>query len=254
MIALQLKDVRKNFGKTEIIRGVDLQVQAGERVAIIGPNGAGKSTLFNLISGRLEPTSGEIWLGPHRIDGKKPFEINRLGLSRSFQITNIFPKLSVFENLRCAVLWTLGYKYTFLKFLANLDDANERAEQLMARIRLDKKRDVLAINLTYAEQRALEIGITIAGGSDVILLDEPTAGMSKSETKRFIQLIREVTEGKTLLTVEHDMGVVFGLADKIAVVVYGEVIAFDTPEAVRANARVQEAYLGSAVAEHQAAA
>jgi branched-chain amino acid transport system ATP-binding protein len=254
VIALQLKDVRKNFGKTEIIRGVDLQVQTGERVAIIGPNGAGKSTLFNLISGRLEPSSGEIWLGSHRIDGKKPFEINRLGLSRSFQITNIFPKLSVFENLRCAVLWTLGYKYTFFKFLADLDDANERAEQLMARIRLDKKRDVLAVNLTYAEQRALEIGITIAGGSDVILLDEPTAGMSKSETKRFIQLIREVTEGKTLLTVEHDMGVVFGLADKIAVVVYGEVIAFDTPEAVRANAQVQEAYLGSAVAEHQAQA
>ena len=253
MIALQLKDVRKNFGKTEIIRGVDLTVQAGERVAIIGPNGAGKSTLFNLISGRFEPSSGEIWLGEHRIDGKKPFEINRLGLSRSFQITNIFPKLSVFENLRCAVLWKLGYKYTFFKFLADLEDANDRAEALMERIRLDKKRDVLAVNLTYAEQRALEIGITIAGGADVILLDEPTAGMSKSETKRFIQMIREVTEGKTLLTVEHDMGVVFGLADKIAVVVYGEVIAFDTPEAVRANAKVQEAYLGSSVAESQAA-
>jgi branched-chain amino acid transport system ATP-binding protein len=254
VIALELKDLRKNFGKTEIIRGANLQVQAGERVAIIGPNGAGKSTLFNLISGRFAPTSGEIWLGENRIDGKKPFEINRLGLSRSFQITNIFPKLSVFENLRCAVLWKLGYKYTFFKFLANLDDANELAERLMEQIRLDKKRDVLAINLTYAEQRALEIGITIAGGADVILLDEPTAGMSKSETKRFIQLIREVTVGKTLLTVEHDMGVVFGLADKIAVVVYGEVIAFDTPEAVRANARVQEAYLGSHVAEHQAAA
>ena len=253
MIALELKDVRKNFGKTEIIRGVDLAVQAGERVAIIGPNGAGKSTLFNLISGRFEPSSGEIWLGTHRIDGKKPFEINRLGLSRSFQITNIFPKLSVFENLRCAVLWKLGYKYTFLKFLADLEDANDRAEALMEQIRLDKKRDVLAVNLTYAEQRALEIGITIAGGADVVLLDEPTAGMSKSETKRFIQLIREVTEGKTLLTVEHDMGVVFGLADKIAVVVYGEVIAFDTPEAVRANAKVQEAYLGSTVAESQAA-
>jgi branched-chain amino acid transport system ATP-binding protein len=254
VIALELKDLRKNFGKTEIIRGANLQVQAGERVAIIGPNGAGKSTLFNLISGRFAPSSGEIWLGENRIDGKKPFEINRLGLSRSFQITNIFPKLSVFENLRCAVLWKLGYKYTFFKFLANLDDANELAERLMEQIRLDKKRDVLAINLTYAEQRALEIGITIAGGADVILLDEPTAGMSKSETKRFIQLIREVTVGKTLLTVEHDMGVVFGLADKIAVVVYGEVIAFDTPEAVRANARVQEAYLGSHVAEHQAAA
>jgi branched-chain amino acid transport system ATP-binding protein len=253
VIALQLKDVRKNFGKTEIIRGVDLTVQTGERVAIIGPNGAGKSTLFNLISGRFEPSSGEIWLGEHRIDGKKPFDINRLGLSRSFQITNIFPKLSVFENLRCAVLWKLGYKYTFFKFLADLEDANDRAEALMEQIRLDKKRDVLAVNLTYAEQRALEIGITIAGGADVVLLDEPTAGMSKSETKRFIQLIREVTEGKTLLTVEHDMGVVFGLADKIAVVVYGEVIAFDTPEAVRANAKVQEAYLGSSVAESQAA-
>jgi len=139
VIALQLKDVRKNFGKTEIIRGVDLTVQAGERVAIIGPNGAGKSTLFNLISGRFEPSSGEIWLGEHRIDGKKPFEINRLGLSRSFQITNIFPKLSVFENLRCAVLWKLGYKYTFFKFLADLEDANDRAEALMERIRLDKK-------------------------------------------------------------------------------------------------------------------
>ena len=225
-----------------------MAVTKGERVAIIGPNGAGKSTLFNLISGRFAPTSGEIWLGTHRIDGKQPFEINRLGLSRSFQITNIFPKLSVFENLRCAVLWSLGYKYTFFKFLADLDDANDLAEQYMERIRLGKKRDVLAMNLTYAEQRALEIGITIAGGAEVILLDEPTAGMSKSETLRFIQLIRQVTEGKTLLTVEHDMGVVFGLADKIAVVVYGEVIAFDTPEAVRSNPKVQEAYLGSAQA------
>ena len=248
MNALELKNVQKNFGKTEIIRGIDLAVKAGERVAIIGPNGAGKSTLFNLISGRFAPTSGEIWLGAHRIDGKQPFEINRLGLSRSFQITNIFPKLSVFENLRCAVLWSLGYKYTFFKFLADLDDANDLAEQYMERIRLDKKRDVLAMNLTYAEQRALEIGITIAGGAEVILLDEPTAGMSKSETLRFIQLIRQVTEGKTLLTVEHDMGVVFGLADKIAVVVYGEVIAFDTPDAVRSNPKVQEAYLGSAQA------
>ncbi len=250
--ALELKDVRKSFGKTEIIRGVNLAVAAGERVAVIGPNGAGKSTLFNLISGRFGPSSGEVLLNGQRIDGRKPYEINRMGLSRSFQITNIFPKLSVFENLRCAVLWSLGYRYTFFKFLADLEDANERTEQLLEMIRLDKKRDVLAINLTYAEQRALEIGITIAGGAGVILLDEPTAGMSRSETARFIHLIREVTEGKTLLTVEHDMGVVFGLADRIAVVVYGEVIAFDTPEAVRANPKVQEAYLGSAVADAQA--
>jgi branched-chain amino acid transport system ATP-binding protein len=251
--ALELKDLRKSFGKTEIIRGASLAVQPGERVAVIGPNGAGKSTLFNLISGRFPPSSGQVLLNGRRIDGKKPYEINRLGLSRSFQITNIFPKLSVFENLRCGVLWSLGYRYTFLKFLADLDDANERADELMHMIKLDKKRDVLATNLTYAEQRALEIGITIGGGAGVILLDEPTAGMSRSETRRFIELIKEVTVGKTLLTVEHDMGVVFGLADKIAVVVYGEVIAFDRPEAVRANRRVQEAYLGSAVADAQVA-
>jgi len=245
MYALELKDLRKTFGKTEIIRGVNLAVTQGERVAVIGPNGAGKSTLFNLISGRFAPTSGEVLLNGQRIEGKKPYEINRLGLSRSFQITNIFPNLSVFENLRCGVLWSLGYRYTFLKFLANLHDANERAEQLMHKIKLDRKHDVLAVNLTYAEQRALEVGITIAGGANMILLDEPTAGMSRSETQRFIELIREVTEGKTLLTVEHDMDVVFGLAEKIAVVVYGEVIAFDTPEKIRANARVQEAYLGA---------
>ncbi len=243
--ALELRDLRKSFGKTEIIRGINLAVDAGERIAIIGPNGAGKSTLFNLISGRFEPTSGDVLLNGKRINGLRPFEINRQGLSRSFQITNIFGKLSVFENLRCGVLWSLGYKYTFLKFLADLDDANERADALMHMIHLNRKRDVLAMNLTYAEQRALEIGITIAGGANVILLDEPTAGMSKTETARFIELIKEVTVGKTLLTVEHDMGVVFGLADKIAVVVYGEVIAFDAPEAVRANPAVQEAYLGA---------
>jgi branched-chain amino acid transport system ATP-binding protein len=251
--AVELLDLRKSFGKTEIIRGANLQVRAGERVAIIGPNGAGKSTLFNLISGRFGATSGEIRVNGHRVDGLAPYEINRLGLARSFQVSNLFTRLSVFENLRCAVLWSLGYRYAFWKFLADLRDANERADEVMAMIKLDRKRDVLAMNLTYAEQRALEIGITIAGGASVILLDEPTAGMSRSETTRFIQLIRDVTEGKTLLTVEHDMGVVFGLADRIAVLVYGEVIAFDRPDAVRANARVQEAYLGSMLADAQAA-
>ena len=250
--ALELKDLRKSFGRTEIIRGINMSIPAGERVGIIGPNGAGKSTLFNLISGRFEPSKGEILLNGQNITGKKPFEINRMGLSRSFQITNIFPKLSVFENLRCGVLWSLGYKYSFWNFLADLKDANDRTDELMEMVKLDRKHDVLAMNLTYAEQRALEIGITIAGGANVILLDEPTAGMSKSETSRFIKLIKDVTVGRTLLTVEHDRGVVFGLADKIAVVVYGELLAYDTPDAVRANARVQEAYLGSSVADSQA--
>ena len=250
--ALELRDVRKSFGRTEIIRGASLTVQRGERVAIIGPNGAGKSTLFNLISGRLEPSAGEIVLNGERIEGLRPYEVSRKGLARSFQVSNLFTRLSAFENIRCAVLWSLGYRYAFWKFLADLHDANQRALQVLEMIRLDRRRDVLAMNLTYAEQRALEIGVTIAGGADVVLLDEPTAGMSRSETTRFVDLIRSITVGKTLLTVEHDMGVVFGLADKIAVLVYGEVIAFDAPDAVRADPRVQEAYLGAVLAEADA--
>lgn len=244
-LSLELQQVRKSFGRAEIIRGATLQVTKGERVAIIGPNGAGKSTLFNLISGRFGLSSGDVLLNGSSIRGLKPFEINRRGLSRSFQITNIFHRLSVFENLRCAVLWSLGYKYSFWHRLNKLKDANEKAEQVLEQIGLRSRRDVNAGLLTYAEQRALEIGITIAGGADVILLDEPTAGMSRSESDAAVELIRKVTVGKTLLMVEHDMSVVFGLADKIAVLVYGEIIACDTPASIRGNERVREAYLGN---------
>jgi len=251
--ALELRDVRKSFGKSEIIRGATLKIPAGERFAVIGPNGAGKTTLFNLISGRFDVSAGDILLNGSSLRGLKPFEINRLGLSRSFQITNIFHRLSVFENLRCAVLWSLGYRYSFWDRLNHLRDARERAETILEQTGLAARRHTLAGALPYAEQRALEIGITVAGGAEVILLDEPTAGMSRSESDAAVELIRKMTVGKTLLMVEHDMGVVFGLADKIAVVVYGEVIACDTPERVRNNAAVQEAYLGSHVAEEQAA-
>ncbi len=242
--SLELKAVYKSFGKSEIIRGAQLQVAKGERVAVIGPNGAGKSTLFNLISGRFGVSSGDILLNGKSVLGLPPYEINRQGLSRSFQITNIFHRLTVFENLRCAVLWSLGYKYSFWHRLNGLKDAQERAEDIMEQIGLKRRREVFAGLLTYAEQRALEIGITIAGGAEVILLDEPTAGMSRSESDAAVELIRKVTVGKTLLIVEHDMGVVFGLADRIAVLVYGEVIACDIPSKIRGNAKVQEAYLG----------
>ena len=243
--ALELRDVHKNFGKTEIIRGATLSVQPGERVAIIGPNGAGKSTLFNLISGRFGSTSGDILLNGRKIDGLQPYEINRLGLARSFQVSNLFTRLSVFENIRCAVLWHLGYRYSFWRFLADLRDANDRTEEVLEMIKLHKRRDVLAMNLSYAEQRALEIGVTIAGGANVILLDEPTSGMSRTETAHTVELVRTITEGKTLVMVEHDMGVVFGLADRISVLVYGEVLATGTPEEIRGNPAVQEAYLGA---------
>jgi branched-chain amino acid transport system ATP-binding protein len=241
------------FDGFKALNQLSLTINVGELRCIIGPNGAGKTTMMDCITGKTKPDSGKVFFGSNidLLRLKEP-EIAQIGVGRKFQKPTVYEQLTVFENLRCAVLWSLGYKYSFWKFLSGLKDANERTDELLDMIHLDKKRDVLAVNLTYAEQRALEIGVTIAGGSQVILLDEPTAGMSKSETSRFIQLIKDVTVGKTLLTVEHDMGVVFGLADKIAVVVYGEVIAFDTPEAVRANAKVQEAYLGSPVADNQA--
>jgi len=243
--AIELKGLTKSFGNTAIIRGVDLAVARGERHAIIGPNGAGKSTLFNLISGRYPVSRGDILLNGESITSLKPFEINRRGLSRSFQVTNIFQRMSVFENIRCAVLWSLGYKYSFWHRLGGLKDANRRAEEVMESIGLKRRRDTFAGVLSYAEQRALEIGVTIASGAEVILLDEPTAGMSRSETADAVELIRKVSQGKTLIMVEHDMGVVFDLADRISVLVYGEVLATGTPEEIRGNPAVQEAYLGA---------
>ena len=248
--ALELDGVKKSFGKTEIIRGVDLQISRSERHAIIGPNGAGKSTLFNLITGRFPQTKGTIRLHGADLAGKAPFEINRMGLSRSFQITNIFPKMSVFENVRCSLLWSMGYRYNFWSMVGRSRALTEGANEILEQINLTARRELPAGVLSYAEQRALEIGITIAGGADVIMLDEPTAGMSHSETDYIVDLIRKVTEGKTLIMVEHDMGVVFGLADRISVLVYGEIIATGAPEEVRANARVQEAYLGAALEDH----
>ena len=243
--ALDIRDVQKSFGKTAIINGVNLTIAQGERHAIIGPNGAGKSTMFNLISGRFPVTSGEIHLKGTNITGMEPQEINRRGLGRSFQITNIFPRMSVYENVRCAVLWSLGYRYAFWQRVNALRDACEKADEIVEKIGLARRRDRLAGVLSYAEQRALEIGVTIAGGADVILLDEPTAGMSHTETEQAVELIRNVSQGKTLIMVEHDMSVVFGLADRISVLVYGKVLASDTPSAIRANAAVQEAYLGA---------
>ena len=243
--ALELKDVHKSFGSTKIINGVSLAVRAGERHAIIGPNGAGKSTLYNQISGRFPVSSGKILLGEDDITGLKPFQINRKGLSRSLQVTNIFHNLSVYENIRCAVLWATGHRYSFWSRVGGLKEVRSRAEETMERIGLARRREVLAGVLTYAEQRALEIGITIAGGASVVLLDEPTAGTSRTETAHAVQLIRDVTVGKTLVMVEHDMGVIFDLADRISVLVYGEIIATGAPAEIRANKAVQEAYLGT---------
>ena len=246
--AIELKGVYKNFGATEIIRGVDWAVAKGELHAMIGPNGAGKSTLFNLITGRYHVTAGTIGLNGEDVTNQDIFVINRKGLSRSFQVTNIFHRMSVFENVRCGVLWSLGYKYSFWNFVDRRRDLKERTEEVLEQIGMTARRDVPAGFLSYADQRALEIGVTIAGGADVIMLDEPTSGMSHSETEKAVDLIRRVARDRTLVIVEHDMGVVFDLADRISVLVYGEIIASGVPEEIRNDAAVQEAYLGTEAA------
>jgi len=244
--AVELVEVHKSFGAMKIIRGVSLAVAAGERHAIIGPNGAGKSTLFNLISGRFTPSAGVVRLNGDDVTGLPPYQINRRGLSRSFQVTNIFPRLSVWENVRCAVLWALGYKYAFWRGIDRLPDVRMRTESILDEIDLLDRRHVQAGVLTYAEQRALEIGVTIAGNARIILLDEPSAGMSAAETERAVALIRKLSQGRTLIMIEHDMGVVFDLADRISVLVYGQIIASDSPGRIKQDAAVQTAYLGTA--------
>ena len=246
--AIELVDLRKSFGPTAVIRGVNLTVGEGERHAIIGPNGAGKSTLYNLITAKYAPSSGRIRLRGQDVTSRKPYEINRMGLARSFQVTNIFPRMSVFENVRCGTLWSMNYRYSFWHDVDHLEDANARSRQILQDIGLAARADVPAGVLSYAEQRALEIGITIAGGAEVILLDEPTAGMNRAETSQTVELVRRITEGRTLVMVEHDMSVVFGLADRISVLVYGEIIASGPPDEIRGNPAVREAYLGEEAA------
>jgi len=246
--ALELQGLEKAFGSVKIIRGIDLAIPVGERHALIGPNGAGKSTLFHLISGHIRPSGGSIRLHGRTIGGMRPERINRLGLSRSFQITNIFPQLSVWENIRCAKLWSMGYRYAFWRNVDRLDELSRQTDEILDEINLLDRAATPAGSLAYAEQRALEIGLAIAGNAEVLLLDEPMAGMSRGETAHMAALIRKVSAGRTLLMIEHDMGVIFDLADRISVLVYGEVIASDTPERIKANAAVQQAYLGTDVA------
>jgi len=241
---LQLHDVHKSFGEAHIIRGAELELRDGERHAVIGPNGAGKSTLFHLISGQLQPTSGKIVHRDTPIQGRSPEHITHLGLSRSFQMTTIFPGLTVFENLRIAVMRKHHMQYHFWRSVQRYPEVREQTQKLLEQVRLQDKQSGCAAQLSYSEQRALEIGMTLASDPRVILLDEPMAGMSHEETDYALQLIREVTQGRSLLIVEHDMDVVFSLCDRISVLVYGQVIATGTPDEIRADRRVQEAYLG----------
>lgn len=241
---LSLADVRKSFGPVEIIRGVSLEVGAHERHAVIGPNGAGKSTLFHLISGQLRPSAGQISLAGEPIAGRSPQAVNRLGLARSFQITNIFPRLSVFENIRLAVMRAHGLQYCFWQWIDSNRRVREQSEALLESVRLAHRAGAVAGELSYSEQRSLEIAMTLSSDPRIILLDEPMAGMSREETQYTTALIRKVTQGRALLIVEHDMEVVFSLSERVSVLVYGQIIASGTPDEIRGNAQVREAYLG----------
>ena len=244
--ALQIRALRKNFGSAAIIRGLTLDIERGERHTVIGPNGAGKTTLFNLLTGFYRPDAGEIRLNGRDVTHLPQHAVSRRGLSRSFQITNIFPRMSVFENVRIAVMARHGRRFSLFSQAATAHAVNAEASELIEKVRLAPRANHFAGDLAYSEQRALEIAMALGPGADVILLDEPTAGMSRDEAMHLVDLIGQITAGKTLVMIEHDMDVVFSLSDRISVLVYGEIIATGTPDAIRNDARVQQAYLGEA--------
>jgi branched-chain amino acid transport system ATP-binding protein len=244
MAILDIKGLQKDFSGLKVIFGIDLAIEQGERHAVIGPNGAGKSTLFNLITGKYVPTRGKILFKDKDITGLPPHEISHLGVARSFQITNIFRSMTVFENIRNAILSKRKVHYNLLSTLSKIDGVLEETEGVMSLVGLAAKRNEIAGELSYGHQRALEIALTISMDPDLILLDEPTAGMSKGETTEMVELIGRVTERKTLVIVEHDMDVVFRLANRITVIYYGKILASGSPEQIRNDPQVKDAYLG----------
>jgi branched-chain amino acid transport system ATP-binding protein len=241
---LEMVDLYKNFGDLMAINGLNLSIGRGKRHAIIGPNGAGKTTLFNLLSGRFKPTRGRILFNGRDITGMAPYRISRLGLARSFQIINVFPQLSVFENVHAVVMSKNHIRYNFLRNAKRWGKVTQEVVSLLEQIGLLDKKDVPAGFLSYGEQRGLEVGLTIASDPELILLDEPTAGMSMDETRQAIKFIDRVTKRKTLVIIEHDMEVIFSLADVITVMHYGEIVATGSPEEIGNNEKVKKAYLG----------
>jgi branched-chain amino acid transport system ATP-binding protein len=241
---LELQGIYKDFEGLEVLFDINLEVREQERHAIIGPNGAGKSTLFNLITGKYRPSRGRIFLKGEAITGANPFKLNRMGMARSFQITNIFRTMTVFENVRNAVLSKNRVRYNMFSCLSRMGEINRQTEQVLSEIGLLERKNDVAGELSYGQQRALEIGLAIATDPKIILLDEPTAGMSTEETREAVKLIQRVTEGKTLIIVEHDMEVVFSIADRISVLYYGKVLASGPPGEIRNDQKVKDAYLG----------
>lgn len=241
---LSIKELHKDFSGLKVLSGVNLAVTEGERHAVIGPNGAGKTTLFNLITGKLRPSSGEIYYRGRLISGKPPHMVSRMGISRSFQITNLFQNLTVFANVLAGVRSRQDLRYNFFKRPEASERLREETEKILEAVGLLGVKDRLVSSLSYGQQRALEIAVALSTGPELILLDEPTAGMTREETSKAIHLIDKVTQGKTLLIIEHDMDVVFSLADTISVLHYGSILASGKPQEIKKDQRVKDAYLG----------
>ena len=244
MNILETKGLYHDFNRLEVLFDVNLKVKEGERHAIIGPNGAGKTTLFNVITGTYEPSRGAVFFKGEEVTGSKPHHMVRLGMGRSFQITSTFSRLTAFQNIRMGVLSARGIRFNLFRKVDKMEDITKETDEILERINLHGERDVPASALSYGKHRSLEISMALATNPDVVMLDEPTAGMSKDETRYAIELIRRLTEGKTAVIIEHDMDVVFSLADRITVLHLGEILASGPPDQIRENQAVKNAYLG----------
>lgn len=242
---LEVKDVSKSFDGFLAVNRAHLDVKRGEMVAVIGPNGAGKTTLFNLITGILKPDSGKIVFKGEEITGLEPHEIFRKGISRSFQIVNLFQRLTVFENVQLSIL--SRERKTWNLFSDSKRFYSDETMRILEHVGLAEKKDVISGFLSHGEQKILEIAVALGGNPEFLILDEPTAGMSPEETKRCMELIKRLRDelSLTILFCEHDMEVVFGYADRIMVMVRGETVIQGTCDEVRCDRLVQEAYLGS---------
>jgi len=244
MNILETKGLHQDFSKLQVLSDVNLQVKAGERHAVIGPNGAGKTTLFNVITGTYRPSKGQVFFKGKDITGAPPYALTRLGMGRSFQITSTFDRMTTFQNIRLAVLSKRGIRFNLWRRVDKMEEVTREADEVIRRINLDRERDFPAGVLSYGKHRSLEISLALATDPELVLLDEPTAGMSRDETHHAVALIRRLTEGKTVVIIEHDMDVVFSLADRITVLHFGQILTTGTPEEIRRNQAVKDAYLG----------
>lgn len=240
---LKIEKLRKNFGGLTAINGIDLSIRKGELRAIIGPNGAGKTTLFNLVTGTLPPSGGKIFFKNEEITGLPPYKISHKGIARTLQITSIFPNLTVFDNVWSAVQSRKRILNPFVHAMS-LTDVREKTEALISTVGLIEKKDQPASDISYGDQRLLEIALALGTEPELLLLDEPTAGLGPAETKAIVVKIKELASQLTILLVEHDMEVVMGLAETITVLHYGEKIAEGSPEEIKMNKDVKRVYLG----------